>query len=174
MLILILFTLSYSSDLISGPQPGSKFGPYAFLIATGPNRGTSHCYVCETGADPAVIVLARSTSEPLGNFLQQLDRDLSKFQDAKLRAWATMVGLNQPSEEPKLAAWSKRFGLRHIPLGIYEDPLGPPGYRLHQDADLTILLVHKNKVLHNLAYRKDGFTALEAKKLLDLIPKIVK
>jgi len=56
---LLLSLLSFPADLVSGPQPGKRIYPYTALIATGPNRGTSHCYVCETGDEPAVIILAR-------------------------------------------------------------------------------------------------------------------
>jgi hypothetical protein len=173
-LVLIALTLVHPGELVSGPQPGKKFGPYTFLIATGPNRGTSHCYVCETGADPAVIVLARSRPEALGQFLQQLDGDFFKFQSAKLHAWVTLVGLSQPEEEGEVVGWSKKLGLRHIPLGIYEDPLGPPGYQLNREAEITILLVKKNKVMSNFAFRKQELTSAEVKKVLEAIASLAK
>jgi hypothetical protein len=171
----LLTALSFGpGDLVSGPQPGQKFGPYAFLIATGPKRGTSHCYVCETGANPAVIVLARQNTVTLGEFLRQLDLRVDQHQAAKLHAWATFVGMPQPEKEPLLLEWSKKLGLRHVPLGIFEDALGPPGYRLSTEAEVTILLVKQNKVIHNFAYRPAGFTAAESKKVLDAVPGLVK
>ena len=33
---------------LSGPKLGQRPMPYAFVLATGPNRGTTHCYVCDT------------------------------------------------------------------------------------------------------------------------------
>src|SRR5256885_14446622 len=108
MTLLALTALSFGpGDVVSGPQPGQKFGPYAFLIATGPKRGTSHCYVCETGTDPAVLVLARQTSPALGEFLRQLDQAVARHEAAKLHAWATFVGMPQPEKEPILLEWSK-------------------------------------------------------------------
>src|SRR5204863_7004741 len=113
MLVFLLTTLALGpGDVVSGPQPGQKFGPYAFLIATGPRRGTSHCYVCETAADPAVIVLARQNTVTLGEFLRQVDQAVARHQSAKLLAWATFVGLPQPEKEPVLLEWSKKLGLR--------------------------------------------------------------
>ncbi len=75
---IILTFFVFTSDLVSGPQVGKKIYPYTALIATGPNRGTSHCYVCETDDDPAVIILARAYSEPLGQLVKQVDQLLLK------------------------------------------------------------------------------------------------
>ena len=172
--VLLLALLCPNADLASGPQPGKKFGPYTFLIATGPNRGTSHCYVCETGEEPAVIVLARSATEPLGELTKQLDRMLTKHQEQKLHSWVTFVGMKQPAREPEIVQWSKKLGLRSIPLGIYEPAEGPPGYRLHADAEVTILLVKEGKVVHNFAYQAQGLTAAESKKILELVPTLLK
>ncbi|MFO0812296.1 MAG: hypothetical protein U0796_03705 [Gemmatales bacterium] len=171
MFVLVLMLMP-ALDLVSGPQPGKKFGPYTFLMATGPNRGTSHCYVCETGDDPAIIILARSTSEPLGELARQVDKELSK--QKKLRGWITFVGMPQPSKEPELVKWSRTLGLRFLPLGIFESQAGPPGYKLHSDADLTILLVKESKVVHNFAYPVKGLTTADNKKIVDLLNRLIK
>lgn len=171
---IVLACCSFPADLVSGPQPGKKYGPYTFLIATGPNRGTSHCYVCETGDEPAVIVLARSTSAPLGDLVKQIDRLMAKHQSQHLRGWVTFVGMKQPAREPEIVSWSRQLGLRTVPLGIYELPEGPPGYKLHTDADVTVLLVKQSKVVHNFAYASKGLTAAENKKILDLVPALLK
>ncbi len=175
MTFALLLAFSFGSDdFVSGPQAGQKFGPYAFLIATGPKRGTSHCYVCETAADPAVIVLARQNTQTLGEFLRQLDQKVDERQKDKLHAWVTFVGMPQPEKEPVLLEWSKKLGLRFVPLGVFEDPVGPPGYRLNSEAEVTILLVNKSKVVKNFAYRPAAFTAAEMKKVLDAVPGLVK
>lgn len=172
MHLLCLFLCFAPADLTSGPQPGKKYGPYTFLMATGPNRGTSHCYVCETGDDPAVIILARSTSEPLGELTKQLDRHLSKAQASKLRGWVTFVGMKQPAKEPEVVQWSKKQGLRSLPVGIFESPAGPPSYKLHADADVTVLLVKESKVVHNYAFPSKGLTAADVKKMMEQIKKL--
>lgn len=170
----ILCLFLFPADLQSGPQPGKKFNPYTFLMATGPNRGTSHCYVCETGDEPAVIVFARSTSEGLGDLLKQADRLLTKHQAEKLHGWVTFVGMKQPLKEPEIVNWSRKLGLRSLPLGIYELTEGPPGYRLNPEADVTVLLVKGGKVAHNFAYHTSELKAAESKKILELVPTLLK
>jgi hypothetical protein len=171
---LILLTLCSlpMGDLVSGPQPGKKYGPYTFLVATGPNRGTSHCYVCETGDDPAVIILARATSDTLGDLAKLVDKQLQK--QSKLRGWITFVGMSQPAKEPELLQWSKAQGLRSLPVGIFEGISGPPGYKLHADAEVTVLLVKSSKVVYNFAYPAKGLTTAEVKKIAELVPGLGK
>lgn len=171
---ILLTLLGFPADLVSGPQPGKKYGPYTFLIATGPNRGTSHCYVCETGDEPAVIILARAPSESLGQLVKQVDQLMTKHQKQQLHGWVTFVGMKQPAQEPEIVSWGKKQGLKTVPLGIYEPAAGPPGYKLNADAEITVLLVKQSKVVHNFAYPAKGLTAAETKKILELVPTLVK
>lgn len=142
----------------SGPQAGDKYGPYAFLIATGARRGTDYCYVCETADKPAVIVFARRMSDPLGKLLVQLDAAVTAKRIPDLAGWVTFLAPDQPTLEPKLLAWSRKLGLKTLPVGIYEDEDGPPRYQLSRDADLTVLLVKNGKVRVNFAFRPDELT----------------
>src|SRR5207253_3586238 len=87
---------SASDPCRSGLQAGQKPGPYAAVIATGPERGQSFCYVCETADRPAVAIFARSLSEPLGTLVHHLDKALAEHQAAGLRAWVTFLSDNQP------------------------------------------------------------------------------
>ncbi|MFT3881069.1 MAG: hypothetical protein QM703_15580 [Gemmatales bacterium] len=171
---ILLTLLAFPADLVSGPQVGKKIYPYTALIATGPNRGTSHCYVCETEDDPAVIILARASSEPLGQLVKQVDQLLLKHQKEKLHGWVTFVGMKQPAQEPEIVSWGKKHGLKTMSLGIYEPTEGPPGYKLNTEAEITILLVKQSKVVHNFAFPAKGLTAAETKKILELVPALVK
>src|SRR3954471_2904671 len=80
---------------VSGPKPGQRPGPYSFVLCTGDNRGKSHCYVCETADRPAVIVFARSLSDPLGKLPAGLDKALNDHKKAELRAWVTLLHEDQ-------------------------------------------------------------------------------
>src|SRR5438094_7023137 len=101
-----LATTSFCADSIqSGPQPGQRPGPYAAVISTGPERGKSHCYICETADRPAVVVFARKLSEPLGKLCQQIDQAVTQHAKADLRAWVTFLSDDQPSLDPKVVQW---------------------------------------------------------------------
>jgi hypothetical protein len=157
----------------SGPQCGQRPGPYSFLVATGPKRGQQHCYICETGDRPAVIVFARTPNDSLGKFVAKLDQALPTHKAANPNAWVTFLSDDQPALEPKLVEWSRRHGLANIPVGVFEDNDGPPSYRLSRDAEVTILLAVNQKVVLNFALRGGELTEEKGKEILDGLPKIV-
>src|SRR5262245_33853666 len=106
----------------SGLQPGLRPGPYTALVSTGPQRGQLHCFICETGDRPAVIIFARKLSAPLGKLAHQIDKALNDHKAAELRAWVTFLNENQPSFDPKVVAWAKDHSVGTMPLGVHEVP----------------------------------------------------
>lgn len=137
----------------SGLKPDQRPGPYASLVAVGLQRGQSHCFVCETAARPAVIVFARSLSAPLGKLVKGIDAAVVAHKKEELRAWVTFLVDDQPSFDPLVVQWGKQNALSNVPLGIFEDTVGPPTYLLAREADVTVLLAVKQKVVANFAFR---------------------
>lgn len=163
-LLLACVAMFWEEPCKSGLGVGQKFGPYTFLVSTGEKRGTSHCFVCETGDKPAVIVFAQKASPALGELLVALDGVATKQPKGKeLAAWVTFLADDQPSLEPKIAAWGKELGLKSIALGIFEDAEGPPSYRLSKQAEATVLLVKGGKVKANYAFRAGELKSEHAK-----------
>lgn len=158
----------------SGLRPGQRPGPYASVISTGPQRGQSYCFICETGDRPAVVVFARSLSEPLGKLARGLDRAVADHAQAGLRAWITFLSEDQLGLDPKLVAWSQQLALRNVPLGVFEDADGPPSYRLARDADVTVLLFVKHKVIANFAFRAGEWSDARAAEVLRAVLGLVK
>src|SRR5947209_7346645 len=96
--LLALPTMLFAADpapCVSGPRVGQRPGPYSFVMSTGEQRGKSHCYICETADRPAVIVFARSLSEPLAKLVLGLDKVLADHKKAELRAWVTLLHEDQ-------------------------------------------------------------------------------
>src|SRR5271157_498013 len=89
----------------SGLAVGQRPGPYAALVATGSLRGQSHCFICETADRPAVIVFARSLSEPLGKLAHQLDKAVVEHKAADLRAWVTFLADDHTTLDRKVVQW---------------------------------------------------------------------
>jgi hypothetical protein len=153
----------------SGPQAGQRCGPYAAVISTGPQRGQSFCYICETGDKPAVVVFARGLTEPLA----KLDKAVGNHKSSDLRAWVTFLSNDQTGLDPQVVAWAKEHAVRSVPLGIFEDAGGPPSYRLAKDAEVTILMFAKQKVAGNFAYRAGELTDERIKEVMNSLPKIL-
>jgi hypothetical protein len=143
------------------------------VIATGPERGRSHCYVCETEDRPAVIVFARSLSAPLGKLARQIDRAVTEHKAAELRAWVTFLHEDQTAFDPKVVAWGQKYALRNLPLGVFEDRGGPPSYRLSPDADVTVLLAVRQRVVANFAFRAGELDDAAIDRVMKALPRIL-
>jgi hypothetical protein len=157
----------------SGLATGQRPGPYSAVIATGPERGQSYCYVCETGDKPGVIVFARSLSDPLGQLVQQLDKLQAEHKTAGLRVWVTFLSNDQPTLDPEVVRWGRKHSIRSVPLGVFEDVKGPPSYRLGGGADVTVLLFVKHRVIANFAFRSGELTEDQAARVLKAVPQLV-
>ena len=157
----------------SGPQPNQRPGPYASLVAVGKERGTQHCYICEAADKPLVIVFARTLSEPLGKLVHKLDKSVVEHKKAELCAWVTFLDDDQPAFDPKVVDWSKKHATGAVPLGIFEDVVGPPAYLLNRDADVTVLLSVKQRVVANFAFRPGELNDKTIEQIFTALPRIV-
>jgi hypothetical protein len=157
----------------SGLQAGQKPGPYAFILSTGPQRGVSHCYICETAERPAVLIFAREPSDGLGKLAQKIDKALIQHKKADLRGWITFLNSDQLTLDPKIVQWGRKHAIQSLPLGTFEDVDGPPSYHLARDADVTVLLFVKEKVTANFAYRKDELTDEKIEDIMKALPRIL-
>ncbi len=175
--VLVLFgaaVCSAEEPCQSGPKPGQRPGPYSSLVSVGPQRGQPHCFICETADRPAVIVFARTLGEPLGKLVRGLDKALVDHKDAELRAWVTFLSRDQTAFDPKVVEWSKKQALRNVPLAVFEDVVGPPSYLLGRDADVTVLLAVKQKVVRNFAFRAGELNDERIAEILKAVPEITK
>jgi hypothetical protein len=137
---------------VSGPQTGQRPGPYSFLVSTGPQRGQQTCYICETAEKPGVVVFARSLTDPLAKLAAKCDDAIAAREKDGLKSWLTVLGEKTVTQD-NLAKWAKKTGLKAMPVGVFDDPVGPPSYRLAEDADVTVLLFVDRKVIANFAFR---------------------
>lgn len=170
--LLIAVVALAAEPVASGLRPGQRPGPYSSLVSVGTERGQSHCFICETADRPSVIVFARSLSEPLGKLARGLDKALADHKNAELRAWVTFLSDDQTTLDPKVVEWSKKHSLRRVPLSVFEDVVGPPTYLLSSDADITVLLSVKQKVVRNFAFRTGELNDKRIAEILKAIPRI--
>jgi hypothetical protein len=171
-LLVSVWASAAEAPCVSGPKVGQRPGPYSSVMCTGEQRGKSHCFICETQDRPAVIVFARSLSEPLGKLAAGLDRALVEYKKNDLRSWVTLLHEDQSKIDPDVLKWAKKHNLRNVAVGVFEDTEGPPSYRLHRDADVTILLAVKQKVVANYAYRAGELSDAKIDEVIKAIPKV--
>jgi hypothetical protein len=155
---------------VSGLAAGQRPGPYAAVVSVGPQRGQSHCFICETADRPAVVVFARSLSDPLGRLAQGLDRAVQDHKALDLRAWVTLLHEDQLTLDPQVVKWAKANALRNVPVGVFEDTVGPPTYKLNREADVTVLVFVNQKVTANFAFRAGELTDARIAEVLRAVP----
>ncbi len=157
----------------SGLAPGQKPGPYSSIVSVGSERGESHCYICDTADHPAVIVFARTITDPLGKLAAGLDRAVADNKAADLRAWVTFLSDDQNALDARLVEWGRKNALRNVPVGVYENLDGPPSYRLNRDADVTVMLFVNRKVVANFAFRAGELTDERVAEVLKAVPGVL-
>lgn len=157
---------------MSGVAVGKRPGPYSFLVATGPQRGQQTCYVCEQheGNKPAAVVFARTTSDPLGKLVAKLDADALARKDSGCKVWMTLLA--DKADLDALAKWAQKQGIKSAPVGAFEDADGPPSYKLHKDADVTVLLFAKQKVVASFAFRAGELDDKAIEAVLKAVPQL--
>ena len=169
-LLLVALPAVAADPLVSGVPVGKRPGPYSFLVATGPEAGKPTCYICEQAEKPTAVVFARKLSDPLGKLLAGLDAETTARKDSGFKAWMTQ--LTTTADLDKLSDWSKKQGLKSVVVGGFEDADGPPAYKLNADADVTVLLFVKEKVVANYAFRGGELTDDAVKDVLKSVPKL--
>ena len=165
-----VLALSAGEPPTSGTPVGKRPGPYSFLVATGPQRGQQTCYICEQhdGNKPAVVVFARTMSDPLGKLMAKLDAEGIANKDIGCKVWMTLLA--EKADLDALAKWSQKQGIKSAPVGAFEDADGPPSYKLHKDADVTVILFTKQKVAANFAFRAGELDDKAIEKVMKAVP----
>lgn len=171
--VLVAGTALAIDPCVSGVQVGQRPGPYTFIVSTGKERGQLTCYICETGDKPAFAIFARTPSVELGKLTHALDKVAGDPKNTPLRGWVTFLSNDQVKLDPEVIAWGKKHAVQTLPLGVFEDADGPPSYRLAADADVTVLLFVKQKVLANFAFRKGELTEAANADVLKAVPKLL-
>jgi hypothetical protein len=166
-------TATAADPCVSGLKPGERPGPYSSVICTGDKRGEQFCYICDNADRPAIVVFARTLNDPLGKLVKQVDRAVVDQKAAKLNAWITFLNKDQATFDPKVVDWGKKHALGHVPLGVFEDEVGPPSYRLADDADVTVLLFVNQKVVANFAFRANELNDARIAEVMKALPQIL-
>jgi len=172
MTALLLLALTAAADPASGLAVGQKPGPYSFLVASGPDRGKPTCYICEQGDKPTAVVFARTLSPSIGKLLAALDGVMIAKSDSGFKAWMTVLA--DTADLDGLAKWTQAQGLKSVAVGGFEDADGPPAYKIAKDADVTVILFVKKKVVANYSFRTGELTEAKIAAIAKEVPAAVK
>ena len=118
------------------------------------------------------MIFAREVSGPLTSLVKQLDAVTAKNQAADMGSFVVFCSDAEPLEK-QLKQLGAKEQLKHLILSI-DNPAGPTPYNVSKDADITVVLYNKSKVVANYTFKKGEFNDKAVEKILADVPKIVK
>ena len=163
LLILPSLTLIENSGLLNKKVP-----PYTMLVASGPERGKLHCYVCEQSEKEGVIVFTRKMSEGLSKVAVLIEKQSKVRPDFK--GWVTLIS-DDSMQDANLLKWANEHNLAGTPVGRFEYNPGPPAYRLSSDTVTEVFVFKAGKVLHALKAKDEAEVDKLPAKLEELLKK---
>jgi hypothetical protein len=184
--VLTLFVLapygirSAAEEVQSGLRPGEQIpGPFHYVNVNGAHAGNPHCLICEFGLRPTVLVFVRETpsdKSPLTALLQKLDEAVDRYKNAELRAGVVVLSEDFAKGETRkdlVQKWeASTKDLKHVLVAV-DGPDGPQNYKLSKNADVTILLYNKHKVVANFAFAKDKLTDKDVSAILAAVKGMI-
>jgi hypothetical protein len=176
-LLLVTPAIGAPAALKSGPQLGDRPLPFTSNLVTGPFRGQQHCYVCDLKDEPAVLVFARHPDEATARLLRDVRDAVKTHEKSKLFGWLVFLsGSDTRSEhdfERQAYEFVRKNGATTLPVSVLGDPAGPPGYLIAPDAEVTVIVFRKGKVLYNRAYGSREWGSRSAGAALRELPKLI-
>ncbi len=120
------------------------------------------------------MLFARDVTGPLSSLLKQFDAAVAKNKVADMRSFAIFLTDDADAMEQKIKEFAEKNKIsENVPLAIVEDPAGPPAFKVDKDAEVTVLLYTKGKVVSNFAFKAGELKDKDVKAILAQLPKIL-
>ncbi|HUE71907.1 MAG TPA: hypothetical protein VMP01_13560 [Pirellulaceae bacterium] len=172
MPLVVGMAVTAKEALKSGHQPGEELSDlFEPLNVTGPWAGEPHCLVCENGANPVAMIFARELTDPLLKLIARIDEAAAGHRDQQMGSFVVFLSEDEKLKG-KLEAAAKKHSLKHTILAI-DAPAGPDGFKIAQEADVTVVLYERHKVQANHALTKGELTDKAIEAVLADVPKIL-
>jgi hypothetical protein len=153
VLLVLRASVALAQEVTSGPGKGEAVPALRVFDATGANKDKDIDYAAERKDKPTVYVFIQADkwSRPAHRFLSELDKKLQKdVADAYLVAvWLT----DKPDETKQ---YLPRIGTYYTNAALTcftGEKVGPQGWNVNGDADVTAVVASKQKVAATFGYR---------------------
>jgi hypothetical protein len=161
-----------AEQLKSGPQVGEKVpGPFHPLNINGEKAGEKNCLFCQNGQNPVAMIFAREASEPLNTLIKKIDAATAKNSGCSMGSFVVFLS-DSEALRGQLENLAKKENLKHTILSI-DNPAGPKGYNVAQEADVTVVLYTDRTVKANYAFKKGQLNDQQIDKVLADLPTIL-
>ena len=155
-----------AADIESGLQVGAFPGAFYVDDVTGPSAGEKLCYRCRYGAQPVVSIFTRKLDDNVAKLVKELDSVVGNNRDSRMAAFVVLLTDDQDAGQTTLKKAADTHGIKHTPLTVFENSVGPGKYRIAKEADVTVLMWVESDVKVNHAFSASDLNS-------DAIAKIV-
>ncbi|MFY9255893.1 MAG: hypothetical protein WAO83_20735 [Fuerstiella sp.] len=162
-----------AADIESGLQVGAYPGAYNVLDVTGPSAGEKLCYRCRYGASPVVNIFTRKMDANVAKLVKELDAVVGKNQDHKMSAFVVVLTDDPDAQEASLKKAAADLGIKHTPLTVFENKVGPGKYKISEEADVTVMMWVESDVKVNHAMKAADLNAESIAKIIGDTSKIL-
>ncbi len=166
-------SVATAADLQSGLQIGAYPSPYYVAVITGPGAGEKLCYRCRYGAQPVENIFARKMDENVTKLVKEIDGLVGKNRDSRMSAFVVVLTDDPDAQEASLKKTAEGQGIKHTPLTVYENSVGPAKYRIAKDADVTVMMWVDSDVKVNHALKGSDLNAEAIAKIVGDTKKIL-
>jgi hypothetical protein len=101
-----------------------------------------------------VAIFARDLSPALTGLVKKVDAINEENKSKRMGSFVVMLSDDDKATEKKLKELAEKEKLKKIVLTI-DNPAGPEGYEIAKDADVTVVMYTKRKVVKTFAFAKD-------------------
>ena len=164
---------SNSTEFASGPQVGSKVpGPFEVFNINGKDAGHEACLYCRYDESRVAMIFASKPSHELTTLVKHLEK-AAPLEENETELGACVI-LTQQNDENKTALTqiADTEKPRLVVLGT-TDSRYLKKYKLHSDAELTVILYSNHVVRVNRAFKSGEFTEKSAADLGDEAAKFL-
>ncbi|HZZ80005.1 MAG TPA: hypothetical protein VFE62_15910 [Gemmataceae bacterium] len=117
------------------------------------------------------MIFAREVSDSLTSLVKKVDAETVKNSKARMGSFVVFLS-DEEKMSDKLKSLAKAEDLKKTVLAI-DNPAGPKAYNVAKDADVTVVLYVKQKVVANYAFKKGELNAKAISSIMADIPKIL-
>ncbi len=171
--VLACIGLVMAGEVKSGPQVGQGVGAFhpfnVFNAESSDLCGKENCIVCQYGSKPVALVFSRNTGKPVAELMKKLDAAVAKSGQEKMGAAVIFLSTEDNIKET-VSAMQKDNGIKNVSLAV-DGPKGPEAYKVSKDADVTVILYNKKKVVANHSF--DKFDAESVEKVAGSLSKLM-
>jgi hypothetical protein len=158
------FSAAFASaeGIKSGLAAGEGIGAFnvtkvAGAADDGVEVGKELCYRCKYGARPQVMVFTRKGGAEVVSLSKELNSAVAKNSEKQLTEFVNVLGDKAAAEKTakELGADSAK-----VPVVVpVENENGPANYGLNPDAEVTVIIASKGKVISSTGYAAGKFDA---------------